>query len=104
MGRMRGYGLKFWTFVQNLSQLKNLYGDTWTEISGNAGVVQYFGGTNDPYTAECISKWSGEQTAVKQGHSQSTSPGAGFGTNDSLYGRPVMFAGEVRALPPGEQV
>lgn len=104
MGRMRGYGLKFWTFVQTLSQLKKHYGETWTEIPGNAGVVQYFGGTNDPFTAEYISKRTGEKTAGKTGRSSSTAPASGVSTSESVYGRPVLFPGEVASLPDGVQL
>jgi type IV secretion system protein VirD4 len=104
MGRMRGYGLKFWTFVQNLSQLKGHYGEEWQQIPGNAGVVQYFGGTMDGFTAEWVSKKTGEKTASKRGSSSSTAPASGVSTNESVYGRPTMFPGQVAALPDGEQV
>ena len=100
---MRGYGLKFWTFVQTLSQLRKLYGETWTEIPGNAGVVQYFGGTNDQFTAESISKWTGEMTATEESTSSSTNPSQGFGTSTRVYGRPVRYPGQIRTIPDGEQ-
>jgi type IV secretion system protein VirD4 len=104
MGRMRGYGLKFWTFVQNLSQLKGHYGDDWQQIPGNAGVVQYFGGTMDGFTAEWVSKKTGEKTAVATGRGSSTAPASGVSTNESTFGRPVVFPGEVEAFPDGKQI
>lgn len=40
---LRGYGLRLWTFWQDLSQLKNLYPDDWQTILNNTGTIQIFG-------------------------------------------------------------
>lgn len=40
---MRGYGMKVWTFFQDLSQLRQAYPETWEAILNNSSVHQYFG-------------------------------------------------------------
>ncbi|QQA45102.1 type IV secretory system conjugative DNA transfer family protein (plasmid) [Pelagovum pacificum] len=57
-GLMAGYGVKLWTVLQDLSQLRTLYRDSWETFIGNAGVVQAFGNT-DATTLEYISRTLG---------------------------------------------
>jgi type IV secretion system protein VirD4 len=102
MGRMRGYGVKFWTFVQTLSQLKQLYGDGWTNITGNADVVQYFGGTMDTFTADYISTLSGKTTVMGEGGSQSFRDGNETASQNET-GRPVRMPDEVMRIEAGTQ-
>lgn len=52
---LRGYGLQTWSFWQDLSQLKRLYGDAWETMYNNCRAHQYFGITT-PYLAEQISR------------------------------------------------
>lgn len=40
---MRGYGLRLWTFWQDLSQLKSIYPTDWKSILNNSGVIQILG-------------------------------------------------------------
>jgi type IV secretion system protein VirD4 len=40
---MRGYGVKCWSFWQDLSQLQRIYPLDWQSIVNNCGVQQYFG-------------------------------------------------------------
>jgi len=40
---MRGYGLRIWTFWQDLSQLKRLYKDDWQTLLNNLDVLEIFG-------------------------------------------------------------
>ena len=42
-GLMAGYGVKLWTIVQNLGQLKQHYDKSWETFFANAGVVTGFG-------------------------------------------------------------
>jgi len=46
MTLMRGYGVRCWLYIQDLSQLKHLYPLDWETLTNNAGVVQTFGLTN----------------------------------------------------------
>lgn len=60
-GLMAGYGLQLWGVVQDLSQLKRIYGNGWETFMSNAGMVQYFG-SRDRMTAEYFSALCGETT------------------------------------------
>lgn len=60
-GLMAGYGLQLWGIVQDLSQLKRIYGDGWETFMSNAGMIQYFG-SRDRMTAEYFSALCGETT------------------------------------------
>ncbi|SCZ74313.1 type IV secretion system protein VirD4 [Epibacterium ulvae] len=64
-GLMAGYNVKLWTVMQDLSQIKALYRDSWETFLGNAGVVEAFGNT-DSTTLEYLSKRLGMTLAVQQ--------------------------------------
>jgi type IV secretion system protein VirD4 len=49
-----GFGVKLWMVLQDLSQLKRHYRDSWQTMIGNAGLVQFFA-TTDPVTNDYIS-------------------------------------------------
>lgn len=51
MGLMAGYGIQLWPILQDMSQLKDLYGT----FIASAGVQQVFG-VNDLETAEWLSQ------------------------------------------------
>jgi type IV secretion system protein VirD4 len=48
----RGYGVQAWIFVQDVSQLKYLYPDSWPAIVNNCAVVQLFGPRNQRMAKE----------------------------------------------------
>lgn len=54
-GLMAGYQVKLWTVMQDLSQIKSLYPNSWETFLGNAGIVEAFGNV-DVTTTEYISK------------------------------------------------
>ncbi len=49
-----GFGVKLWMVLQDLSQLKRHYPESWQTMIGNAGLVQFFA-TTDPVTNDYIS-------------------------------------------------
>jgi type IV secretion system protein VirD4 len=53
-----GLGLQFWPVLQDLTQLKDLYGEGWQSFLSAADVRQFFG-TSDMFTARTISELSG---------------------------------------------
>lgn len=57
---VRGYGVVFWLFIQDLSQLKDAYEDKWQTFMANS--AKQFFGTDDFDTAEYISKTLGKAT------------------------------------------
>ena len=48
----RGYGVQAWVFLQDSSQLKSLYPDSWPAIVNNCAVVQLFGARNQRMAKE----------------------------------------------------
>jgi type IV secretion system protein VirD4 len=53
-GQMAGFGVKLFTIVQDLTQLKKLYQNSWETFIGNSGVTIFFG-NSDSTTLEYVS-------------------------------------------------
>lgn len=92
----RGYGVKMWPILQNLSQLKDTYGDRWETFVSNSRIVQFFG-TNDLFTAKYASDLLGKTTVWSSGSS-------GDRENISETGRPLMTPDEVMHMGPDEEL
>lgn len=63
-GLMAGYDVKLWTVMQDLSQIKALYPNSWETFMGNAGVIEAFGNA-DLTTSEYLSKRIGNTLAIR---------------------------------------
>jgi len=63
-GLMAGYDVKLWTVIQDLSQLKSQYKDSWETFLGNAGIIEAFGNT-DATTLDYLSKMLGNTLALQ---------------------------------------
>lgn len=57
-GLLAGSGVKLWTVLQDLGQLKTHYPKSWETFLGNAGVIQAFA-NSDPTTTEFLSRLMG---------------------------------------------
>lgn len=55
------YGVKFWFFVQDLSQLQQHYEKTWRQFFANCGTRCFFG-VSDLETAKLVSEMTGQAT------------------------------------------
>ena len=78
-----GYNVQLWPFIQNLSQLRDVYGETaWMDFLSGCGFIQWFA-PNDDFTAEYISKRIGDYTQFVQSSSKGTSEGTGDNTGFS---------------------
>ena len=71
-GLMAGYGVKLWTVLQDLGQLKRHYKESWETFLGNAGVMQFFA-NSDMTTLEWLSKRLGQTEVIRETRSTSTS-------------------------------
>jgi type IV secretion system protein VirD4 len=106
IGLAGGFGVTFWLIVQDLSQLRSTYGDTWPTFLANADVLQAFG-TNDWDTAEYLSKMTGDSTifvksenqsrGVSRGKQSQRQQGAALTVAEK--GRRLLLPDEVRRLP-----
>jgi type IV secretion system protein VirD4 len=60
-GFAAGFNLQLWPFVQDLAQLRRVYGEEWGSILANCGMVQYFTPT-EVETAEYLQRRGGTTT------------------------------------------
>ena len=111
IGLAGGFGVTFWLVVQDLSQLRSTYGETWPTFLANADVLQAFG-TNDWDTAEYLSKMTGDETIHVESENQSRGVSRGRHAQRQLgaalsiaeKGRRLLLADEVRRLPRNAQL
>jgi type IV secretion system protein VirD4 len=107
---MRGYGLAFWVFLQDLSQLKGVY-PRWQTFMANS--AKMFFGTADYDTAKYVSDSLGQITIeYKTGNTGQNSgtgvsgqggtmhKGSSAGSAQQFTGRPLLTPDEVMRLPP----
>jgi type IV secretion system protein VirD4 len=92
MGLMAGYGLQLWPILQDMSQLRDLYGERAGTFIANAGVQQVFG-VNDFETAKWLSQMIGQETAGFQ--TDSFKPGDGPSFSNNLTGRDLLTPDEI---------
>lgn len=106
-GPMAGFGMQLWGIVQDLGQLKRLYGDGWETFISNAGVVQYFG-SRDVMTAEYFSKLCGKTTVKSLAVAISRVFGGGGGNSETSTltetQRDLAYPDELMTLRDGSQL
>lgn len=67
MGAYAGYNLRVWAIIQSLTQLRKTYSESgWENFIGNASVIHAFG-INDNFTADYVSKMTGETSFPSYG-------------------------------------
>ncbi|MFC6643333.1 MULTISPECIES: type IV secretory system conjugative DNA transfer family protein [Sulfitobacter] len=101
MGLMAGYGLQLWPILQDMSQLKDLYGERAGTFIANAGVQQVFG-VNDFETAKWLSQMMGQETAGFQ--TDSFKPGDSPSFSNNITGRDLLTPDEIMQLRPENQL
>jgi type IV secretory pathway TraG/TraD family ATPase VirD4 len=107
-GLIAGHGVTLWSFVQNLTQLKNLYPKNWPVFVANSGVVTV-ANVNDVETAEYFCKRAGKKLISRNSESWKAplfrkvpllNSAALFGTADDM--RISQSQTMEDALPEGE--
>ena len=71
-GLMAGFGVKLWVVLQDLTQIKRLYKESWETFIGNAGVTTFWS-NSDKTTLDYLSERLG-QTSVRLQHSNEVTP------------------------------
>lgn len=108
LAEIAGYGVRFWLFAQNISQLKSLYPDDWNVILSQCSTVSVFGVT-DFETVDWLQKTLGQKTTaigvpgVNIGGSGRDATGSlqvngGASHGVQLTGTPLMTPGEIMEL------
>ena len=109
----RGYGVSIWMLTQDLAQLRDLYPRSWETLLANVKVLQAFG-TADQFTAEYLSRLTGQATVPTRGSNRTR----GSTSNNLLFvnrqqgtaeqageaGRRLLLADEIRRLPADRQL
>ena len=96
-GLMAGYGMLLYGVVQDLSQLKRIYGDGYETFIGNSGLIQYFG-SRDRLTAEYFSALCGETTVWNFSSAVSRTFSSGSGNASQSFGDTDTTAAAQRKL------
>lgn len=99
-GLIAGFGVRIWSFFQDLSQLRQIYGERWETFLGNAAIFQTFG-LNDLGSLKYVSERLGQSAMLKLSESEQSSDQAasGFsGESRSIDGAPLLAPDEVAAF------
>ncbi|XUY29670.1 type IV secretory system conjugative DNA transfer family protein [Agrobacterium sp. rho-8.1] len=100
MGLMAGYGVQLWPILQDVHQLRALYGKRAGTFFSNAAVLQLFG-VNDIETAELIARTIGKTDTRYT--TQSWSEGK-TSSSEHVSGRDLINADEIMRLPPDTMI
>jgi len=104
MGLMAGYGLQLWPILQDMHQLRALYGERAGTFLSNAGVVQTFG-VNDHATADMLSRTIGDTTieyetaSTSQKTSWFDSPDHSTSVSGHVAARRLVTPDEIMRMP-----
>lgn len=93
----RSYYISINIILQNISQLKALYKDSWESIIGNCDTFIYLGG-NEQSTHKYISELLGKWTIDKKTQGESYNKGKSMSSNEDRMGRELMTPTEVRKM------
>jgi len=99
-GQIAGYGVKLWTVLQDLGQIKNLYKGSWETFVGNAGVLTFHGNT-DMTTLEYVSRKLGGTGMIIERASGASMPQVYSGaksTQEELRESPLLHPHEIERL------
>jgi len=83
--------------LQNISQLKSLYKDTWETILGTSDTFLYLGGMEQS-THEYISKLLGKQTIVQKNSNVTKGESSSYNEGYQKLGRSLLEPDEVASL------
>ena len=83
--------------VQNMSQIKALFKDSWESLVGNCDELLYLGG-NEKETHKYISELLGKETIDTNTYGQTKGRSGSYSTNFQQSGRELLMPDEVRML------
>lgn len=104
---LAGFGISIWMFVQDLPQLRSIYGPAW-EVFLDVDIVQAFG-VNDLMTAKHLSELSGDATVHTTTQSTARTASKAYGNGQRSLSvaekqRRLLTPDEVRRLSADEQI
>ncbi len=96
LSTVRSRGIAIWIIIQGLSQLKELFKESWEQVMSNCSYFLYLG-TTEQFSHEYISKSIGTETIVKHSYSGGDFLTRGRASVD-VIGREIYKPNEVREL------
>ncbi len=104
MGRMAGYGVQLWPILQDVHQLRAIYGKRAGTFLSNAGLLQVFG-VNDHESARLVSDLLGQETVLFQTMSRALdAEKSGLSFSEQRAARALITPDEVRNMPARAQL
>jgi type IV secretion system protein VirD4 len=104
MGLMAGYGVQLWPILQDVHQLRAIYGKCAGTFLSNAGLLQVFG-VNDHESARLVSDLLGQETVLFQTMSRALdAEKSGLSFSEQHTARALLTPDEVRNIPACAQL
>jgi len=97
LSTMRGRGISCNIIIQNLTQIKALFKDTWETITGDCDTFVFLGG-NEQSTFKYVSEMLGKLTIDKKSTGETKGSHGSSSRNYDVLGRDMMAPDEVRKL------
>ena len=101
LATMRSMEILANVIIQNLSQLKKMYKDSWENVLGNCDSLLFLGG-QEPTTLEHISKTLGKETIDTRSHNRTRGRQGSTSENDGILGRELMTVDELKTMKDNE--
>lgn len=98
---MRSMEISANVIIQNLSQLKKMYKDSWENVLGNCDSLLFLGG-QEPTTLEHVSKTLGKETIDTRSHNRTRGKNGSTSVNDGILGRELMTVDELKVMKDNE--
>jgi type IV secretion system protein VirD4 len=105
MALARGYGVQLLPVLQDLNQLKGLYGDSYQTFLANAGCRMFFG-SQDKFTSEIVSDLCGETEVRTMSRTMNRNARGQFESSMSIapHAQKYLRPEAVRELPGDEML
>lgn len=101
LATMRSMEISANVIIQNLSQLKKMYKDSWENVLGNCDSLLFLGG-QEPTTLEHISKMLGKETIDTRSRNRTRGKNGSTSENDGILGRELMTIDELKVMKDNE--
>ena len=101
LATMRSMEISANVIIQNLSQLKKMYKDSWENVLGNCDSLLFLGG-QEPTTLEHISKTLGKETIDTRSQNRTRGKNGSTSENDGILGRELMTVDELKVMKDNE--
>lgn len=101
LATMRSMEISANVIIQNLSQLKKMYKDSWENVLGNCDSLLFLGG-QEPTTLEHVSKTLGKETIDTRSHNRTRGRNGSTSENDGILGRELMTVDELKVMKDNE--